>query len=155
MVDRERTLSKVAELRGYLVTLKEVTPKTFSEYEKSELNRRACERLLQISIECVLDVCDIIFSGLKLGVPASEEDIIERLNRAGVISDRTTNKLKGMKGTRNILVHRYPYVSDEKIFRSLTKEIKDFDVFIDEVLNFLKKQKKASINSPKQPPKSN
>jgi len=142
MLDRERTLSKIAELKGYLDKLKEITPKAFEEYEKSELKRRACERLLQISIECMLDICDVVFSGLKLGVPASEEDIIEKLNRARVITDKTVNRLKGMKGTRNILVHRYPYVDDEKIFESLTKELKDFDVFIDEILNFLKKKKK-------------
>ena len=118
MLDRERILSKITELRSYLEELKEITPKSFEEYEKLELNRRACERLLQISIECVLDVCDVIFSGLKLGVPASEEDIIEKLNRAGVITDETTNMLKGMKQMRNVLVHRYPYVDDEKIYRS-------------------------------------
>jgi uncharacterized protein YutE (UPF0331/DUF86 family) len=142
MVDKERILSKIAELRSYLEELKEITPKSFEEYEKTELNRRACERLLQISIECVLDVCDVIFSGLKLGVPASEEDIIEKLNRAGVITDGTTNKLKGMKQMRNVLVHRYPYVDDEKIYRSLTTEIRDFNVFIDEILKFLKKKEK-------------
>ena len=142
MVDRERILSKIAELRSYLEELKKITPKSFKEYEQSELKRRACERLLQISIECVLDVCDVIFSGLKLGVPASEEDIIEKLNRAGVMTNKTTNKLKGMKRMRNVLVHRYPYVDDEKIFRTLTTEIKDFDVFIDEILNFLKKKER-------------
>ena len=142
MLDKERILSKITELRSYLEELKKVTPKSFEEYEKLELNRRACERLLQISIECVLDVCDVIFSGLKLGVPASEEDIIEKLNRAGVITDETTNMLKGMKQMRNVLVHRYPYVDDEKIYRSLTTEIRDFNVFIDEILNFLKKKEK-------------
>ena len=142
MLDKERILSKIAELRSYLEELKKVTPKSFEEYEKLELNRRACERLLQISIECVLDVCDVIFSGLKLGVPASEEDIIEKLNRAGVNTDETTNKLKGMKQMRNVLVHRYPYVDDEKIYRSLTTEIRDFNVFIDKILNFLKKKEK-------------
>ncbi len=142
MLDRERILSKVSELKGYLEKLKEIIPKNLEEYEQSELNRRACERLLQISIECVLDICDIIFSGLKLGVPASEEDIIEKLNRAKVITDGTTDKLKEMKRMRNVLVHSYPYVDDEKIFRSLTKEIKDFDIFVNEVLNYLKKKEK-------------
>lgn len=144
MVDRERILTKIAELRGYLEKLEEIRPETFQEYTKSELKRRACERLLQISIECVLDVCDVIFSGLKLGVPASQEDIIESLNRAGVITDTTTLRLKGMKGVRNILVHRYPYVDDEKVFQSLTEELKDFDVFINEILNFLENEKPNS-----------
>jgi len=140
MVDEERVLSKIAELRGYLKKLKEIIPKTLKEYKESEVKRRACERLLQISIECVLDLCDIIFSGLRLGVPTSEEDIIERLRKEKVITDETFQKLRGMRGVRNILVHRYPYVDDEKIYESLTKELKDFDIFIDEVLKFLKKE---------------
>jgi uncharacterized protein YutE (UPF0331/DUF86 family) len=143
MLDEERILSKIAELRGYLKKLREITPKTFEEYERSEVERRACERLLQISIECVLDLCDIIFSGLRLGVPTSEEDIIEKLRREKVITDRTSQKLKGMRGVRNILVHRYSYVDDEKVYESLTTELKDFDVFIDEVLRFLKRKDKT------------
>lgn len=66
MVDRERILSKIAELRGYLRELREIAPKTFEEYKESKVKRRASERTLQISIECALDLCDIIFSGLKL-----------------------------------------------------------------------------------------
>ncbi len=138
MVDEERILSKITELKGYIKKLKEIIPKSFEEYEESEITRRACERLLQISIECVLDVCDIIFSQLKLGIPTGEEDIIERLAKEKVITKRTAQKLKEMKGVRNILVHRYPYVDDEKIFQSLTTELKDFDVFIGEILKFLK-----------------
>lgn len=141
MVDEERILAKIAELRGYLKKLKEIVPKTFEEYEESEIVRRACERLLQISIECVLDVCDMIFSQLKLGVPSGEEDIIERLMKEKVITKKTAQKLKGMRGVRNVLVHRYPYVDDEMIFKSLSEELKDFNIFIEEVLKFLKNRK--------------
>lgn len=141
MIDRERVLSKIAELKGYLEELKKVTPKDLEEYKKSELKRRACERVLQISIESVLDICDILFSGLNLGVPANEQDIIEKLNINGVLTDEITKKLKGMRATRNALVHRYPYVDDEKIFKSLTTELKDFDTFINETLKSLEKHK--------------
>ncbi|RLI98408.1 MAG: hypothetical protein DRP00_02035 [Candidatus Aenigmatarchaeota archaeon] len=142
MLDEERILAKIAELRGYLKKLREITPKTFDEYEESEIVRRACERLLQISIECVLDICDMIFSGLELGIPTGEEDIIERIRKERVISEKTARKLKGMRSVRNILVHRYPYVDDERIFKNLKEELKDFDTFIGEILKFLKKSKK-------------
>lgn len=46
-----------------------------------------------------------------------------------------------MRGVRNILVYRYPYVDDERIFISLKKELKDFDRFIEEILEFLEKEK--------------
>jgi len=138
-MDKERILSKIAELKNYLKKIREIVPKNFEEYEEDEIKRRACERLLQISIECVLDVCDMIFSNLKLGIPSKEEDIIEKLEKEKVISKKTSEKLKSMKGTRNILVHKYPYVDDEIIFQILIKELKDFDVFIEEIIKFLEK----------------
>ena len=138
-MDKERIVSKIAELKSYLRKIKEIVPLTFQEYKESEIKRRACERLLQISIQCVLDICDVIFVGLELGIPASTDDIIEKLEDRRVITDKTARKLKGMKGVRNILVHRYPYVDDEKIFENLTKELGDFYAFINEILNFLEK----------------
>jgi len=139
MLDKERILSKISELKGYLEKLKRIVPSSFEEYEKSEIERRACERLLQISIECVLDICDLLFANLKLGVPASEVSIIEELKNASVISEEMSKKLKKMKGMRNILVHRYPYVDDKKVFEVLTKELNDFYEFIDEILKYLEK----------------
>ena len=139
MLDKERILSKISELKGYLEKLKSIVPTTFEEYKESEIKRRACERLLQVSIECVLDICDILFSNLKLGVPSSEENIIEKLREAKVISEEASKKLKRMKGMRNILVHRYPYVDDKKVFEALREELNDFYIFIEEVLNYLER----------------
>lgn len=44
--------------------------------------RRACERLLQISI---VDIAHLLVAGLGLGLPA-EEKLFEKLARAGVLS---------------------------------------------------------------------
>jgi len=54
MLDRERILAKIDQLEGYLRELREVTPGDFAAYQKVE-KRRACERLLQISVEAVLE----------------------------------------------------------------------------------------------------
>jgi uncharacterized protein YutE (UPF0331/DUF86 family) len=43
----------------------------------------------------------------RLGIPRSDEDIIEILVRNGVIDDEMRPKLKGMKGFRNIIIYRY------------------------------------------------
>jgi len=62
-------LSKIDELDSHLDEFDDIKPKGFEEYESSIKDKRACERLLQISIETVLDICNIIVSNLKLGVP--------------------------------------------------------------------------------------
>ncbi len=73
-VDRERILSKIDELDSYLSELKQILPRNFEEYQQVE-KKRACERLLQISIEVVIDVCNLLVSGLRLGLPAEEDDL--------------------------------------------------------------------------------
>lgn len=128
MVDRERLLAKLDEIDGYLRELREVAPASIAEYHKIA-TRRSCERLLQIAIECVIDVAHLFVSGLRLGLPAEENDIFEKLERAGVISAAMVAVLKRMKGCRNILVHEYARVSDEIIFEAVSARLGDFDDF--------------------------
>jgi len=77
-------------LKGYLKELREILPGSFEEYKKVE-KRRACERLLQVSIECVIDICGLIVIGLRLGLPAEEDDYFEKLEQAGIITPQEKN----------------------------------------------------------------
>lgn len=130
---REKILGKIDELEGYLEELERIKPKDFEEYEKIE-KKRACERLLQISVECVLDICNMIVSEKKLGTPVDEEDIIEKLVKAKIIPKSLGEKIREMRGTRNILVHKYGYVDDKTIYEILEDNLKDFEEFIEIIL---------------------
>jgi len=136
VLDRERIVAKLDDLDGYLRELGEVAPLSIDEYRRTE-KRRSCERLLQIAIECVIDVCNLFVAGLRLGLPAEENDIFEKLERAGVVSAATVDVLKRMKGCRNILVHEYARVGDEIIFEAVTAKLGDFEAFRREVLQAL------------------
>lgn len=136
MLDRERILSRVADLDGYLGELESIKPLDFKEFSKTE-RKRACERLLQISIECVIDLCQLFVAGLKLGLPAEENDLFEKLARAGVISEELRVTLRRMKGFRNILVHEYGEVDDELVFDFVLNRTTDFSTFRGEVLRAL------------------
>lgn len=138
MIDSNRILARLDELEGYLEELRQISPATFEEYQKIE-KRRACERLLQISVESVIDVCTLLVSGLRLGLPSEENDIFEKLTRANVISPVMQETLKKMKGFRNLLVHEYGRVNDQMVFEFLRLELGDFEKFKEEILQFLKK----------------
>ena len=137
-LDRERVLSKIDELDSYLSELDQILPQSYEEYQQVE-KKRACERLLQISIEVVIDICNLLVSGLRLGLPAEENDLFVKLTRAGVLSEEMGEKLRKMKGFRNILVHEYADVDDMLVYNVLTTELADFELFKKEVLKFLKK----------------
>lgn len=133
MLDRERVVAKIDVLDGYLRELREILPASFEEYKKIE-KRRACERLLQVSIEYVIDICGLIVTGLRLGLPAEEDDLFEKLEQAGIISSSRKESLKRMKGFRNILVHEYGRVDDMIVYEVLQNNLNDFRAFKREIL---------------------
>jgi uncharacterized protein YutE (UPF0331/DUF86 family) len=137
VIDRERLLAKLDELDGYLGELRSVAPARFEEYRQVE-KKRACERLLQVSIEAVIDSCALLVTGLRLGLPGEEDDLFEKLAERGVVSSSLTRTLRRMRGLRNLLVHEYGRVNDEMVFETVRQRLGDFDAFKGEVLAFLR-----------------
>lgn len=140
MLDRERILGKVDELDGYLRELAQVVPETFEAYRSIE-KRRTCERLLQIAIECVIDICALFVSGLRLGLPAEEDDLFEKLEGASVISASMRETIRSMRGFRNILVHEYGKVDDRIVYENAREGPADFENFKREILRALAERK--------------
>jgi len=137
-IDKKRILTKIDELNGYMEELEKIKPASFSEYKSEIGKKRACERLLQISVECVIDICNIIVSNLQLGLPSEEEELFEKLEKDKIISPGLRKTLTKMKGLRNILVHKYGEIDDELVFEALG-DLLDFNKFKEEILKSLKK----------------
>jgi uncharacterized protein YutE (UPF0331/DUF86 family) len=136
MLDEGRILAKFDELEGYLAELRAIAPENLKEYRRIE-KRRSCERLLQLCIECVIDLCGILVSGLRLGLPADENDLFEKLNKNGIVSSSVTRLLRQMGGFRNILVHEYASVDDELVFKYVKTRLKDFEKIRKQILEVL------------------
>ena len=138
-MDKNRILAKLDEIDKYIEELSEVKPESFKEYQVSIKEKRACERLVQIAIESVLDICSIIVSDMKLGLPEDEDEVIKKLESNNVIKKELALVLSKMKGMRNILVHKYGEVEDELVFESISQELEDFDKFKEEILRLIEK----------------
>jgi len=136
-MDTKRILAKIDEINRYQDELNEIMPSSLDEYISSNEKRRACERLLQILIESVIDICYILNTSLNLGIPSDDEDVFSKLKARKVISQKTSLILNEMKGFRNILVHKYGKVDDEIVFEMLTENLSDFDMFKEEILKFI------------------
>lgn len=138
MLDRERILAKIDKLDGYLQELQQITPASFEEYKKIE-KRRACERLLQVSIESVIDICAMIVTGLRLGLPAEEDDLFEKLKQGGIITSSMEETLKKIKAFRNILVREYGRIDDNIVYEVAHSKLNDFEAFKREILQAISK----------------
>lgn len=133
-MDKERILSKFKEMDEYLDELGKIEIKNFDNYVRSIEKRRTVERLMQILVECVLDICNIVYSGLRVGMPFNEEEVFLKIREKGIISNEMGDVLIGMKGFRNILVHKYGKVSDKIVFKMFKEKVGDFEKFRKEIL---------------------
>ncbi len=133
-MDKVRLMLKIRELESYLNELEELLPDDEKIYLKSLEKRRSIERELQIMIECVVDICMILLKEFKLGPPQNEENVLD------LLTGKITNieKLKEMRGFRNLLVHKYGKIKDHLVFNFALNENEDFRVFINDVKNLMK-----------------
>jgi len=134
-LDKDRILTKLDLLDTYLEELRPLIPENFEEYKSSPLQKRTCERLLHLSIETVIDIVYMLVKIKKLGLPAGDESAVDKLSRD--FSEKTVTDLKNMKRMRNVLVHHYEFIEDEKVFEVLENHLGDFDEFKKEVLELI------------------
>jgi len=137
-MDKERILAKLDEVEQYLSEIYANMPQSYEEYRANPLLKRAMERLLQITIEACIDTCAILVKEMKLGLPSSDEDFIDKL-KDKVLSEENVSNLKMMRKFRNILVHGYAKIDDYKVFKILKGNMEDIEKFLDEVKDFLRK----------------
>lgn len=142
MVDPDRILAALDGLEGYLRELRQIAPAGLQEYARIEI-RRSCERLLQVCVESVIDICSQLVAGFRLGLPSDENDLFEKLEAAGHISVELKQRLRKMKAFRNILVHQYAQVDDRIVFGIVSERLGDFDEFADTIRDVLRGQQRA------------
>lgn len=135
--------TKIAEILEGLELVKSHLPKSFDEFEPLGLVKDGIYKRVEFCIENVFDICAIIDTDLKLGVPSSDEDILEILVRNGIFAEDMAEKLRSMKGFRNVVVHRYGGIDDSLAYGFLSNNLGDFDEFIEKVTEFVDKQKDA------------
>lgn len=63
--------------------LQAVAPKNFEEFCRVE-KKRACERLLQICVEVVIDACHLFVAGLRMGLPSQKEELFDKIRNMGI-----------------------------------------------------------------------
>ena len=130
--------TKLKEIEESIKIVEENLPDKFEEFVKLGLIKDGIYKRMEFAIENVFDICAIINSDLELGIPSNDEDIVDNLVMNEIIDRRMKEKLKAMKGFRNILVHRYGKIDDRIAFNILKENIKDFWLFMEKIEDFLR-----------------
>jgi len=130
---------KLRDITEGVTLVQEHLPDSVQEFRKLGLVRDGIYKRIEFAIEDVFDICAILNTDLGLGVPGEDEDILVHLVQDDIITSGMHDKIKGMRGFRNIVVHRYGTIDDALAFRLLKENIEDFSLFTGDVEKILER----------------
>lgn len=131
---------KMKELQKNLLLLKSVSIDITKENLKEDMIKYwGIERGLHISIECVMDIANIIISSIGIEKPDTYREIILALGKEKVIPLEFAKQIANMASFRNILVHDYMKVEEDIMIDVLKNRLEDFSRFIDFVNKWINK----------------
>jgi len=130
--------TKIMEIKESLELIRENLPDSLEEFASLGLIKDGMYKRIEFSIENAFDICAIINTDLRLGIPRSDGDILEIMVRKNIIDNKMKEKLKSMKGFRNIIVHRYGGIEDELSYEFFVERLSDLDEFMEKIETFIK-----------------
>ena len=125
--------TKLRQMDESVKIIQDNLPSNLEEFQSLGLIKDGLYKRVEYALENMFDICTIINTDLDLGIPTDDSGILENIEKANIFTPKLLNKLKSMKGFRNILVHRYSSVNDQMAFGNLQTHLKDFAIFKEEV----------------------
>ena len=107
-------------------------------FEEDHLKQDAIAINLQRAAEQAIDLANHIIRKRKLGLPKQSRESFEILAEAKIIPDDLANRLKGMVGFRNIVVHEYQEMDIKIMIDVIEHHLDDLIVFTNRIMEFVR-----------------
>ena len=139
-IDREKIIARVEDIKNAFLELKKIPSATMKDFTTDKNYFYLASYWLRIAIEAILTIAVHILSRLPFnGKKKDYTQTIMSLADYKVLPQDFAQKIKGMAGYCNRLVHLYWNVSKEEILNTLQNDLDDFQKFIGYIENFLAK----------------
>lgn len=129
--------SRIREVNDAIQILRSTLAKRFEEltiHEKLAI-RYLVIQLVEASASICLRLLINFYNETAEGFP----QCFERLGSKGILPEGLASRLASAARLRNLLVHRYWSISDEKVYGSVKSGLRDFEDFVAHVRNFLRR----------------
>jgi uncharacterized protein YutE (UPF0331/DUF86 family) len=97
----------------------------------------AVERGLQLGAEMIFDIGNHILSAQYGVSPDEYRNVMRHLAQQGVVSTDLQDRLEGLAGFRNLLVHDYVRLDPQKVLEVLERAPGDFSLFYRDIRKWL------------------
>lgn len=139
MVDIVVVEKILGDIKSNVSELRQATDITWEIYRTDKRSRRFVERTLHILIEACIDVAQHIISDEQLREPTSYRDTFAVLAENGIIQADDLSRMENMSSFRNLIVHYYERIDDAAVYGFLKRNLSDFDIFVQSIVEYLKK----------------
>ncbi len=136
-VDIQRIEKFVQIIKDNCIKLKEIIKQGREDFLNDFRNYNTALRLLQISIEGMIDMGNHILSRKSLGNPKDYVDIFSILKNNRIITDDDFGKFSKMVKFRNRIVHIYWDIDLNEVYSIIENNLDDFLLFINRIKKFL------------------
>ena len=117
-----------------LISLSKLSENEFlSHYEKIDTSKYN----FVVAIEAIIDICNRIISKRKLGFPQDYSDVIKLMSQQGVLEEDLVGRLLEMVKFRNMLVHLYWKIENDRLYNYLKENLGDFEAFKEAIRKYL------------------
>lgn len=117
MVDLEKIRQKLHFIRLQLKELDRLKAMDQDQFLEEPLYEAAATRMLQISIEAMLDLCSHVIARKGWGLPKTYVEVVEIAAKHGLIPKDLEPTYKDLARFRNRFVHLYDDIDPKEIWR--------------------------------------
>ena len=129
MVDTGRVRALLDRLGDEVGHLRRAAERPREELARDDDMLAAIKYRFIVAIEICIDVAEHIIASEGLRAPETFADAFRSLTESGMLPTDQAEALQAMAGFRNLLVHGYTPVDDERVVEILQTKLADFDHF--------------------------
>jgi len=131
LVDSNVLIKRIGRIRRCVAVLEGIR-RTHSkaQFLKDETIQAVTERNIQIAVQAVMDISSHVVADMKLELPDEHKQAFAILAKNKVIPQSLARTLTGMAGVRNVLVHEYLDVDQERLYAIISRNLGDFEKFV-------------------------
>jgi len=130
---------RLSEIRDAVRLLETYLKRPFKELDLSEI--LSIRYLIIQLVEASASICTHILTTVYREYPEGYPSCFLLMYKKGLISNTLGEKLVAAARLRNLLIHRYWEIDDEKVYNEAKKGLRDFIEFADLIERWLKRWK--------------
>jgi uncharacterized protein YutE (UPF0331/DUF86 family) len=144
-INIERIKQFAGEIKESLHILRGYIPKGKEQILKDSTILGSIKYNLIVAIQGCIDICNHIVAKKGGRAPQDYGDCFKLMAELGILEENISDRLAQMAKFRNLLIHLYWQVDNERIYDILIKNLDDIEEFLNGIGSFLKKEMQTDL----------